>query len=133
MERNEQKINDTWDLSSLVKSDAEFKKDLKKLKGRVTELKALKGTMAKDSDSFHRALSTVKNVFMELERLGSYAFLCYSVDGTNSDVMNNLGLYEDVENKISESLSFFDPELMAIDEETIRAFLRESRNSEFRV
>ena len=133
MERNEQKINDTWDLSSLVKSDAEFKKDLKKLKGRVTELKALKGTMAKDSDSFHRALSTVKNVFMELERLGSYAFLCYSVDGTNNDVMNNLGLYEDVENKISESLSFFDPELMAIDEETIRAFLRESRNSEFRV
>ena len=133
MERNEQKINDTWDLSSLVKSDAEFKKDLKKLKGRIAELKALKGTMAKDSDSFHRALTTVKNVFMELERLGSYAFLCYSVDGTNSNVMNNLGLYEDVENKINESLSFFDPELMAIDEEKIRAFLLESRNREFRV
>lgn len=133
MERNEQKINDTWDLSSLAKSDEEFLRDLKKLSKRIKELKALKGTLGKSSDSFYHAMCVLRDVMIETERLGSYAFLCYSVDSTNPDVMRNAGLYEDVENKINEALSFFDPELMAISDEKLSGFLKEKRNREFRV
>lgn len=131
MERNEQKINDTWDLSSLSASDEAFLKDLKKLEKRVKEIKALKGTIGKDSDSFHNALCLLRDILRELERLSSYAFLKYSVDSTNATVMKNAGLYEEVENKISEALSFFDPELMAIEDEKINAYLKEKRNREF--
>ena len=49
MERNEQKINDTWDLSSLSVSDEAFLRDLKKLEKRIKEIKALKGTIGKDA------------------------------------------------------------------------------------
>ena len=62
MERNEQKINDTWDLSSLSVSDEAFLRDLKKLEKRIKEIKALKGTIGKDSDSFHNALSILRDI-----------------------------------------------------------------------
>ena len=132
MERNEQKLNDTWDLSSLVKDDESFIRDLKKVEKRIKEVRAIKGTLGRDSDSFHHALTLLRDIMKELERLGSYAFLSYSVDSTNATVMRNAGLYEDVENRMNEAFSFFDPELMAIDDEKIETFLKEKRNAEFR-
>ena len=122
MERNEQKLNDTWDLSSLVKDDESFIRDLKKVEKRIKEVRAIKGTLGRDSDSFHHALTLLRDIMKELERLGSYAFLSYSVDSTNANVMRNAGLYEDVENRMNEAFSFFDPELMAIDDERIETF-----------
>ena len=46
MERNEQKLNDTWDLSSLVKDDESFIRDLKKVEKRIKEVRAIKGLLA---------------------------------------------------------------------------------------
>ena len=75
MQRNEQKVSDTWDLTSLSKDDASFYRDLKKASKKIKELKALKGTLGGNADSFYHALSLFSDVFMDLERLGSYAFL----------------------------------------------------------
>ncbi len=133
MERNEQKINDTWDLSSLSKNTSEWERDLKKLEKSIKELKKLKGTMAASSDSFHNLLDTMQSVLMEAERLGSYCFLQYNADSTDAAVMSRAGLFEAVEAELSKALAFFDPELMAMDEEVLRTYLAEKRNKEFKV
>lgn len=62
MDRKDQKIEDTWDLSSLVKDEKTWEKDMKKLAKRIPELKALKGTLALSSDSFHDALVTLEEI-----------------------------------------------------------------------
>lgn len=133
MERNEQKINDTWDLSSLSKNTSEWERDLKKLEKSIKGLKKLKGTMAESSDSFHNLLDTMQSVLMEAERLGSYCFLQYNADSTDASVMSRAGLFEAVEAELSKALAFFDPELMAMDEEVLRTYLAEKRNKGFRV
>ncbi len=132
MQRNEQKVSDTWDLTSLSKDDASFYRDLKKVSKKIKELKALKGTLGGNADSFYHALSLFSDVFMDLERLGSYAFLKYSVDSANAEVMKLLGSYEDVENRVNEALSFFDPEFMAIGDDRIREFLRDPRAKDYK-
>lgn len=133
MERNEQKTNDTWDLSSLSASVAAWERDLKKLEKKIGSLAGIKGTLSKGSDEFHNALTVMQEVLMEAERLGSYCFLQYSADSTDAEVMSRAGRFEAVEAKLSEALAFFDPELLGMDETLLRKFLAEKRNKDFKV
>lgn len=133
MQRNEQKLNDTWDLSSLCKDDEAFYKDLKKLENKIKDVKKLKGTLSLNADSFYNALSSLEKILKETERLGSYAFLKYSADSSDASVMNLLGSYENVESKLSEALSFFDPEFMAISDDKIKEFLKDRRSKNYKV
>ena len=133
MQRNEQKLNDTWDLSSLCRDDEAFYKDLKKLENKIKDVKKLKGTLSLNADSFYNALSSLEKILKETERLGSYAFLKYSADSSDASVMNLLGSYENVESKLSEALSFFDPEFMAISDDKIKEFLKDRRSKNYKV
>ena len=133
MQRNEQKLNDTWDLSSLCRDDEAFYKDLKKLENKIKDVKKLKGTLSLNADSFYNALSSLEKILKETERLGSYAFLKYSADSSDASVMNLLGSYENVESILSEALSFFDPEFMAISDDKIKEFLKDRRSKNYKV
>lgn len=133
IERKDQKIENTWDISLLSPDAASWDKELEEAKGRFSELEALKGTLSESSDSLYSALCKIRDLTIQLEKLGSWAFLNYSADSMNPDVQRRAGIFSAVEAELQEKMSFFDPELLAIDEDKIQAWMAEDRFWEFRV
>ena len=133
MERNEQLKENIWDLGSLCRNEKEWARDMKKLEKRIPELKALKGTLGESVDSLLKAYQTLESFFIELERLGSFAFLQYEADSTNPEVMKRAGMVDALEAKVGEATSFLDPELLALSDDFIKAALKDRRMKPYKV
>ncbi|MBO8436261.1 MAG: oligoendopeptidase F [Spirochaetes bacterium] len=132
IERNEQKLTDTWDLSGLVKDGNEWEKGMKKLKKAFKKAPSFKGTLT-SSTALLAALQYYKSTSMLAERLGNWAYLMYESDSTDSENMRRLGLYQAEAAAFSESFSYFTPELLSIDEEKLRDWMKAPEYKEYRV
>lgn len=133
IDRKDQKTENTWDLTKLCESTDCWDRDIERIKGLVDKAKSFQGELSLSSDSLYSALVFLKDLYMELERLGSWAFLSYSVDGANPEVQQRAGIFQQIEATFSEALSYFDPELLALDESKIKKWIQEDRFSEFKV
>ena len=133
MTRNEQKAENTWDLSGLVKNGDEWDKSMKKLSAAFRKASVFKGKLGESADSLFKALEYYKNTSMEAERIGNWAFLMYETDGTDPDNMRRLASYQAAAADFSERFSYFTPELMAIDTATIKEWMKEKRFKEYRI
>lgn len=123
--RNEVPQNLTWDLTLLYPNDQAMKDDLKQTTDRAHQLHQLAGRLAdNDGASLLQALQMAKVINEELEKEYVYAFLRRDSD-TTDDAANALyGIAEDAATKVDTALSFMDPEIIAIDEGQLRAWLK---------
>lgn len=133
MDRKDQKIENTWDLSALSPSGEAWEKDMKKLSKLFSKASHFKGHLGDSSDSLYEALSYYRDTSLEAERLGSWAYLMYETDGTDGENMRRLGIYQAEAAAFSEKFSYFTPELLAIDESKLNEWMKEKRFKEFRV
>ena len=127
IERKDQKTQDTWDLSALTVSQEAWDKDMAAVRARFGELDQYKGKLGESSDSLYSALKKLFEILQEAERLLSWAFLMYSADSSNPEVMNRAGIADMAESEFSEKTSWMDPELMSISDEKIEEWLKEER------
>ena len=133
MDRKDQKIENTWDLSALSPSGEAWEKDMKKLSKLFSKASHFKGHLGDSSDSLYEALSYYRDTSLEAERLGSWAYLMYETDGTDGGNMRRLGMYQAEAAAFSEKFSYFTPELLAIDESKLNEWMKEKRFKEFRI
>ena len=133
MDRKDQKIENTWDLSALSPSGEAWEKDMKKLSKLFSKASHFKGHLGDSSDSLYEALSYYRDTSLEAERLGSWAYLMYETDGTDGGNMRRLGMYQAEAAAFSEKFSYFTPELLAIDESKLNKWMKEKRFKEFRI
>lgn len=133
MDRKDQKIENTWDLSALSPSGEAWEKDMKKLSKLFSKASHFKGHLGDSSDSLYEALSYYRDTSLEAERLGSWAYLMYETDGTDGGNMRRLGIYQAEAAAFSEKFSYFTPELLTIDESKLNEWMKEKRFKEFRV
>ena len=133
MDRKDQKIENTWDLSALSPSGEAWEKDMKKLSKLFSKASHFKGHLGDSSGSLYEALSYYRDTSLEAERLGSWAYLMYETDGTDGENMRRLGIYQAEAAAFSEKFSYFTPELLAIDESKLNEWMKEKRFKEFRI
>ena len=120
IERKDQRTEDTWDLSLLAKDAASWERDLKKLERAFRKAESFKGTLGRSSDDLYKALVYLRDTEMEAERLGSWAFLMYEADSSDSTVQRHYMMYQNAASLFSEKISYFTPELLAIDESKLK-------------
>ncbi len=130
-ERKDQKVNDTWDLSLLCFDRKDYERRLEALEKRLCDLDKYKSRLAESEENFHNALSLYFDFYQEAERTLSWAFLNYSADASNPEVMEDAGKADMLESKIMEKTSWMGPELMAISDDKIEDFLSKERNSDY--
>ncbi len=130
-ERKDQKVNDTWDLSLLCNDRKDYERRLEALEKRLCDLDKYKSRLAESEENFHNALSLYFDFYQEAERTLSWAFLNYSADASNPEVMEDAGKADMLESKIMEKTSWMGPELMAISDDKIEDFLSKERNSDY--
>ncbi len=133
IERKDQCPNDTWDLTALCRDKADYEEKLASLEKRLDSLERYKGKLRASSDDFHNALSTFFSFMEDAETALHWAGLNYSADSTNPEVMEEEGKADMMWAKISEKTSWMNPELMALSDEKVEEYLKEERNSDYRI
>lgn len=125
LDRKDVKIEDTWDLTLLYKNDEEFEKDFKSMEDFSKEVSKFKGNLSKSAKELRDILDSIMKASIVLEKLGSYAFLKQTEDLTNNDSNIKVARFAKLSSEFSANLSYFEPELMSIDDEKINGFLKD--------
>ena len=122
-ERNEVKEKDKWDLTKLFKTDDEWEKGLKELDSEIIKIPPYKGTLGSSAARLKEFLDLMTRLEMQSERLGNYAFLKTSEDAGDSINQDRMARYMRSASNLASELSFFNPELQAIDEKVMQEYL----------
>jgi oligoendopeptidase F len=114
---------DTWDLSALFPDDTAWEAAFAGWEAMVPGYAAHRGKLGSGPAALLAALEFDLQVERLGDRLGTYAFLKTTEDVADSKYQGMKARYIGVAAKAAEASSFMRPELLAIPDETMRAYL----------
>ncbi|MBQ6076624.1 MAG: oligoendopeptidase F [Clostridia bacterium] len=112
-----------WDFTHMYASDEVWEAELDALVKDLDKIKAIEGTLGASREAFKAGIDTVNGLAERLERLYIYANLHRCADGSEPKHQEMDGKATSTYVRFSTALAFFDPEILAIPEETLNAFL----------
>ena len=121
--RSEVPEHDTWDLTPLFADDTAWEAEFVSLGSRYDGVNSFRGKLARSAWDLLGVLEFEKSIDRSSERLGQYAGLRLSEDGSDATALDREGRLQSLGAKISESCSWVSPEIQAIPDETFEAFL----------
>ena len=122
--RKELKRSDTWDLSKLFKSDKAWEKAFAGLEGEIDGFARFRGTLGNSAKALKACCNFDKNVELQGEPLGSYAFLKASEDVGNSRYQGMVARFTHMATRMGEAASFIAPEIQSIPKKKLEAFVK---------
>jgi oligoendopeptidase F len=131
--RSRVKPLDTWDLSTLFKSDEEWETAFKKWEGQIPQYEKYKGHLGESAEMLAACLRFDAGFDRQGEKVGVYAFLKTAEDQTNSEYQRMRGRYQHASTKAAEAASYIRPEILEIPPETMEQFLRQRELEEWKL
>ena len=131
--RNEIPEHDKWDLSQLFKSDDEWEAELAKIEPLSLEIEAFRGKIGDSSESLLTAITKLSQMEQVSELVGHYAFLLSAGDAGESAHQEKKSRYLMAASAADARLSFLIPEIQAIPEEKITAWIEDSQFDDYRI
>lgn len=119
---------ETWDITSLFTSQADWEEALDSLKETVESVANFQGKMGESATSLYEAIIAYENLYEDFVKVRSYAFLRTSVDGTNEAYQADLAKTANALANAGGKIAFFEPELLTIPEASLEQFLTENEN-----
>ena len=116
----------TWNLEVIFKTDEDFYVSYQDLEDKIAGILEFKGELNKSSERLLSSIRYILDVSNQLETIYTYAHLKNDQDTTNATYQ---GMFEQASllaTKISESISWFEPEVLEIPEEKLAAFLTDN-------
>ena len=123
--RDEQRKEDTWDLSKIYQTKEEFENDLTKVKEMTESLFQFKGKVMESSTRLYEALKLDTEISRKIEKLVTYAFRLLDEDLSNVENQEFQRKVERLMSYVASKLSFFAPEVLKSDYETVEKFMLE--------
>ncbi len=114
-----------WDLSHIYPSDQAFEQAREELAGKIGSLDRFKGRLDESAATLKEAMDAMFGLRKDATRLSSYASMRADEDTRESGPQ---GMRQSVQTLVSEllaSVAWVDPELLAVPQERIDAFLAE--------
>src|SRR5262245_9133788 len=131
--RSKVKSRDTWNLSSLFKSDRDWEAAFRKWESQVSGYEKYKGKLGQSAEMLAACLRFDSNFDRRGERIGVYAFLRCAEDQGNSITQRMRGRFQHVATKASEAAAFIRPEILAIKPATIARFIKSRELTEWQI
>lgn len=122
--RNEVPAGDTWDLTLLYPTPADWQTAFEKLQQDYPKIAEWKGRVGESAVTLLEVLEFEKELGLNIERLAHYASLQTSGDSSDNVNLSREGQLENLFTLIGESQSFVEPEIMAIDDARFEEFLQ---------
>jgi oligoendopeptidase F len=122
--RKDVRAGDTWDLSSLFRSDKEWDDALEVWEDRIPQFAPYAGTLGGSPERLAECLAHDLAFDREGDRLGTYAHLRASEDTAGNDAQRMVGRFQHVSTRAGEAASFIRPEIMAIEPEKLATWMK---------
>lgn len=114
---------DTWDLTPIFASDEAWEQAFITLSNRIEEVASYQGILGDSELSLLKALKFRDDMSYEIEMLYVYAHLSFDVDSTNAQSQSMHARVSSLLARFSASFSFYDSELLSLDEKVLRSYL----------
>ncbi|MBQ7924118.1 MAG: oligoendopeptidase F [Clostridia bacterium] len=124
MERKKIETNKKWDTQALFESDEAWEKEYQAVEREygAYDFSAFDNKLS-DKATLLRCLSLCDEVSRRMEKLYIYAHLRHDEDVRNADTTASLARITSLFSKIFSRFAFIDPQLTALDEKTLQAFI----------
>ncbi|PWS24499.1 oligoendopeptidase F [Enterococcus faecium] len=123
--REELPENLTWDLSKIFSSDQEFDEKYLELSEELKQSEKHKGTLDQGASQFLNAIEFVLRVYRQTEVIYVYAHLKNDQDTGNTDYQALYARASSLFSKVSEAVSWFEPEILQLSDDQIWQYFKE--------
>ncbi len=130
--RNEISPEFQWDFTHMYADDEAWEAACRDVAAAMEEISSFVGTLGQSVDALYLALSTISEVTMKMERAFIYALLKSSSDHGNPKHQAMMAKAENLLVKLNTMLSFEDPEILSIPEETLAKYMEDPRLATYR-
>lgn len=130
--RSRVRVQDTWDLTKLFKSDAEWERAFKRLERKAPGYEQFRGRLGESPKVLRACLDFDVAFEKEAEKVGSYAFLKSSEDVTNPTYQGMVSRYTHLATRTAELASYIAPEIQAIPRKRLLKFIQSPTLKPFR-
>ena len=123
--RQEVPVELTWDLTKIFVNDAAFEAKFTALTEELAAVEQIKGSLGQGASELLKAVDYVLDIYRKAEVIYVYAHLKNDEDTANT---TNQALYARASSliaKVSEAVSWFEPELLQLSDEQIAAYFDE--------
>lgn len=114
---------DRWDLSHIFPDDAAWETAFAEVQARYPEIGRFRGQLAESPTKLLATLEFEKSIDQPLERLGTYASLRVSENGSDPAFLEREARLQNLQSEIVEACSFIVPELTAIPDEVFESLV----------
>jgi len=121
--RSEVQPADTWDLTPLYTSEAEWAEDLKKLQSEYPKISKFVGRVGESVETLFEVLEFEKVIGIQVEQLNQYAALRVTEDSSDAKSLEREARLDSLLVQIGGAFSFVAPEIQNIPDETFAAYL----------
>lgn len=131
MKREEQNINDTWRMEDMFPSDEVWEQDLDKATEMVGQYSEFEGEISKNKEKLLTYFIFNDKVNLLAERLYVYSNQKYHQDMANAKYQTYSGKAHKLVVDIGSAASFVEPELLSMEEETLRSWIADERFADY--
>jgi oligoendopeptidase F len=121
--RSQVKPDDSWDLASLFKNDAEWELAFTAWEKQIPRYEKFRGTLGDGPAALAKCLAFDSDFDREGERIGTYAHLKTAEDMAASDYQRMMGRYEHAATLAAEAASFIRPEILSLSAKTLKEYI----------
>ena len=120
--REDVDIELTWRLEDIYPSDDDFEKDMKEAEELSEEFAALEGKSAENAAALLQAFDLYEKISLLEQRFLGYASMRNDQDTSSQEGQSSLKRAESLSVKIARRCAFFESEILALSEDTIKAY-----------
>ena len=121
--RDQVPVAETWDLTGIFATDADFASGLASVDGLVDTVQSYQGRLGESPQTLADACVATIDLQHLIQRLIVFARLSFDTDTTLAESQSRLDSVTGAAIRASQSLAWFDPELLEIPEDRLTGFL----------
>jgi len=112
-----------WDLTDIFENAVAFEAAFADVNAQIDEIRRKQGTLADGAEGLLATLRLRDSLFANLDNLIAYAGLSYHEDMSNNAAQGRFDRCTTLGTQAGEAASWFEPELLALPEETVRGWM----------
>ena len=132
-ERKDVQVEDTWDLTTLFKSEGDWESAFKQLEAKIGGFAKFQGKLGESAKTLVAALKFESEFDLLAEKIHSYAFLRLAENQADPASQAMTARVQSLMTRSGEARSYVQPELLAIPEKQIDKLLADPHTKHFRL
>lgn len=128
--REQQKLEDTWNMQDLYENEGLYDADLKKLDQMMEDFSRLQGSMGQGAGQLLEIIRSYEKMNLVFEQVYVYANQKYHEDTANAKYQKMSGETQILSARLEQAASWMEPELLALPEETLKRYFTEESGLE---